>query len=127
MCLGLAGCSAVDRFRLNRHYTDIYNVSINANEMTTIVKHEEYQELKLRIAAYLTISGYTKVIFENPSLGFMVIAKEETEPSQIILKYKRTLGEYKTRIDLIKGSKDLRTDSTVNEDIKEIAEKLEIE
>lgn len=118
----------MDRIQLSQNYSEIYNNGLNADEVTTVVKKENYRELKQRLSRILFSLGYTKVIFENPKQGFIVLAQEgDVHPSQIILKYTATEGEYKTRIELVKGNNDLSADNTVYEDIQVIAEQIENE
>ena len=115
----------MEKLGLYYKYIGIYDNGINADEATIIVKTEDYPELKQKLSKYILSRGYTKVIFEDPGQGFIVLAKEGLAPSfQIILKYTKTSGTYKTRIDLVRGSDDLNTESAVNEDIQEIAKNL---
>ena len=128
LCFIFTGCASIEQYQLGQKYLEIFDNSLTPDEVTSIVKTETYQELKQGLSDIIVSQGYTKVIFEDPKKGFIVIAKEDDfDQSQIILKYTAIEGKYKTRIDLVKGSNDPSTNRAVKEDIKEMSRLIKVE
>ena len=119
LCLGLCGCASYQ-------YREIYNNALRAGVGITVIKEENYQKLQKEIIGYFEARDYQRVIFEDRKRGFIVFAKEGTfgRPCQIILKYTYKAGVDKIRVDMVKGSDEIVTDSDVIRDIQQIAEQI---
>jgi len=119
LCFGLIGCAS----ELSQKYSTIYDNALNAEGITIIAKNESYQQFKQELSRYLTLFGYTRLIFVDPKQGLMVVAKEgDAYPFRIILKYTATTGPFNIRVDLANGSDDLSNNTEVSKDIEELAE-----
>ena len=120
LCLGLAGCASYNNYSLT------YQTAVKAKASTVISKEGDYQQLKTKIAGYFADRGYTVTVYADEKNRFFVFSKEGMfqEPCQIILKYTVTPNENTIRIDLVKQSDNIVSDSQVNEDINEIADQI---
>ena len=119
LCLWLCGCASYQ-------YREIYNNALRTGMGITVIKEENYQKLQKEIIGYFEARDYQRVIFEDRKRGFIVFAKEGTfgRPCQIILKYTYKAGVDKIRVDMVKGSDEIVTDSDVIRDIQQIAEQI---
>ena len=125
LCLGLAGCAFTEQGQLREKYSTIYANAVNWDNAISVVKNEDFQDFKDQLSAYLKAFGYTKVIYVDPAQGLLVLAKEDDIiPSQIIVKYTRTIGPYNIRVDLVRASSELGNYSEVDDDLKAIAEHI---
>jgi hypothetical protein len=107
-------------------YEGIYNYALKAKTTTVITKEGDYKELRERIAGYFEARDYKNVVYKDPKRGLFVFAKEGdfNEPCQIILKYTFKAGSDKIRVDIVKASNDLITDSQVSIDVQDIADQI---
>jgi len=122
LCLGLCGCASFQ-------CREIYNNALKTRTIITITKEENYQQLKQKVAGRLEAQGYKNIIFEDQKEGFFVFAKEGDFglPCQIIIKYTQKAGVDKIRVDMMKGSDELVTDSGVTSDMQRIAGQIKDE
>ena len=120
LCLGLSGCAYY------LQYSEVYKKNLKAATTITITKEGNYQELRQKITGYFESQGYKNILYVDQKKGFVVLAKECDfgKPCQIILKYTVSLSEDKIRIDLVKASDEIITDSEVSTDIQRIADQI---
>lgn len=118
-CVGLSSCAY-------NEYAGVYKNGLKTGSSITIIQEENYQRLKKSVFGYFESRGYKKIIFSDQKNMFFVFAREgDFElPCQIILKFTQKAGTDKVRIDMVKGSDELVTDSEVFNDIQEIAEQI---
>ena len=119
LCSGLIGCAF-------NEYAGTYKNALKTGTGISIIKDEDYQQLKEKVAGYLALRRYKNVIFSDLKNGFFVFAKtgDFQLPCQIILKYTPQAEPNKIRVDMVKASDELATDTAVDEDIQKIAEQL---
>jgi hypothetical protein len=119
LCLGSGGC-------VSYQYIGIYNYALRSKTTTVITKEGNLNDLRQRDAGYFEARGYKKLIYQDPKSGLFVFYKsgDFNEPCQIILKYTLKPAEGGIRVDLVKASDDLITDSQVSLDIQDIAQQI---
>jgi len=118
-CAGLSSCAY-------NEYAGVYKNAVKTGSSITITQEEDYQRLKKIVSGYFESRGYKKLIFSDQKNKFFVLTKEcdFDLPCQIILKFTQKAGTDKVRIDMVKASDELVTDSEVFNDIQEIAEQI---
>jgi hypothetical protein len=118
ICLLLSGCAYTQ-------YSETYKNALRDGSGVSIIRQENYQELKQRIAGYFEGRGY-KTEFADQKRGFVVMAKQGDfeEPCQIILKFTVKPHDNKIRVDLVKGNDSLVTESEMTNDIEHIADQI---
>lgn len=130
----LAGCASLQNAQISNKYAAIYNDALNRGTNITIVKEGNFEEVRDRVNEHFKSLGYTKVVYSSPEQAFTVATKNtsvgkalligDVHPCQIMFKYTKA-GPGKTRIDLVRGSSILITNSEVNKDLREIARLIE--
>jgi hypothetical protein len=117
--LGVSSCAFND-------YAINYTNALKTKAIITIAQEGDFKELKEKITGYIEARGYKNIIYTDQRKEFFVFDKKSDfeEPCQIILKYTIKRGSNKIRIDLVKESNDLITDSQVSYDIHEIADQI---
>ena len=118
-CAGVSGC-------IYNEYAGVYKTALKTGTGITITTEGDYQQLKVGVAGYFMSRGYKNVIFTDQKNGFFVFAKEGDFqlPCRIILKYTQKTGLDMIRIDMVRASDELVTDSEVADDMQKIAEQI---